>query len=272
MHFYQYCGEGIVDLRLALIGLIVGVLVGFSGVGGSSLVMPVMVLVLRMQPLVAVGTDLAYSIPMKLFGAILHQRQQTVDWNIGRWLIIGGVPSAGAGILMLIYVRAHIGTATINLLLQRGIGWTLFTVGLFIVFPPLLSIIRGGSTAAAEVSIERSWQRCQLIALGAIVGFLVSLTSIGGGSLTLPLLYLLLPQVELRRLVGTDVVFAACLVPLVILGHLQMGTVNFALAINLTIGSLPGVFIGSKLCKYAPNVWFRPTIAIILLVAGIRMV
>lgn len=263
------------DPRLAMIGAVVGLLVGISGVGGSSLVTPLMILFLGVKPLVAIGTDLAYSVPTKLLGAIVHRRQGTVDWRVVLNLSLGGIPSAVLGLLALAALRAHLGLEALNAALQRAVGGLLFLVAVVIVLTPLLARLRadGSPSAAPSPSAPRErTTRGRVVALGALVGFLVSLTSIGSGSITLPLLYLLLPRLGLRRLVGSDVAFAALVVPVAALGHLSMGSVNLAMSANLLIGSLPGVYLGSKLCKYLPDTWLRPAIAGVLLFAGSRLV
>jgi uncharacterized protein len=256
-----------VDPRLALIGLVVGLLVGISGVGGSSLMTPLMILVLGVQPLVAIGTDLAYSVPTKLLGALVHGRQGTVDRRTVLRLSAGGLPAAALGLLLLARLRAWLVLDLLNAILRHGLAVLLFVVAVVIVAMPLLSRWRPLPEARAEVGRSR-WG---MVALGAVVGFMVSLTSIGSGSLTLPLLYLLAPSLGLRRLVGSDVAFAALLVPIAALGHFAMGGVNLGLTANLLVGSLPGVFIGSKLCKYLPDTWLRPAIAGVLLFAGSRL-
>jgi uncharacterized membrane protein YfcA len=148
------------------------------------------------------------------------------------------------------------------------VGLLLFLVAAALLLTPLLR--RDGVQAAQLIWTRRlAWST---IALGALVGFLVSLTSIGSGSITVPLLYLLLPRLGLQRLVGSDVAFAAVLVLAAALGHLGMGNVNLGLAANLLVGSLPGVFIGSKLCARLPETWLRPTLASVLLLAGSRLV
>jgi uncharacterized membrane protein YfcA len=274
---------------VALIGLVVGVLVGISGVGGSSLVTPLMILVMRVPPLVAVGTDLAYSVPTKLVGAFIHRQQGTIDRRLIGYLCLGGLPAAGLGLLVLFTLRAHVPLATINAALQRAVGVLLFLVAVLVILLPLLKRKRGRlaeqqsagrqsaepigeQPAAPAAALPRDRATIvRIIGLGAVVGFCVSLTSIGSGSLTLPMLFLLLPAFNLRQLVGADVTFAALLVPVAALGHAQMGGVDFALTGNLLLGSLPGVVLGSKLCRYLPDLWLRPAIAGVLLFAGTRL-
>jgi len=261
------------DPRIALIGLIVGVLVGISGVGGSSLVTPLMILVMGIQPLVAIGTDLAYSVPTKLVGALVHRQQGTIDRRLVVYLCLGGLPAALLGIATLLVLRTHLPLATLNAALQRAVGVLLLLVAVLVVLLPLLARKRKQPAASTEAKVPKDpTTAARIIALGAVVGFCVSLTSIGSGSITLPMLFLLLPAFNLRQLVGADVAFAAILVPVAALGHWQMGGVNLALSGNLLLGSLPGVVVGSKLCRFLPDLWLRPAIAGVLLFAATRLI
>jgi len=260
-----------VDPHVALVGLVVGTLVGLSGVGGGSLVTPLLVLVLRVNPAVAVGTDLLYSVPTKILGALVHHRQGTVDWRLVRYLVSGGVPAAVAGLSVLAVLQDHLGMTKVNVALRHGLGVMLLLVSVAIVLKPLMSRWARAQDATSAITWTRG-AAARVITLGAVVGFLVSLTSIGSGSLTVPLLFFLLPRLDLRYLVGSDVAFAAILIPVAAAGHLQMGHVDLGLAASLLCGSLPGVVVGSKLCARVPDVWFRPALAGALLFAGTRLI
>jgi len=257
-----------VDLRLSLIGLVVGLLVGISGVGGSSLMTPLLILFMGVQPLIAVGTDLAYSVPTKILGAIVHRNQGTVDRRIVSYLCLGGIPAAVLGLVVLALVRARLGLDRLNAILKHDVGVLLLLVSVAIVLTPLLSRGRGFEDGASWTGASKR----RLVALGGVVGFLVSLTSIGSGSITLPILYILMPRFGLRRLVGSDVAFAALILPVATLGHLAMGSVNLALSASLLVGSLPGVYLGSKLCALLPDIVLRPAIAGVLFFAATRLV
>ena len=259
------------DPRLWGIGLLVGLLIGVSGVGGSSLMTPLLILTLRMNPLVAVGTDLAYSVPTKLLGAVVHWRQGTIDRRLVWTLCLGGVPAAVVGIGLLIGLSKTIGLSTVSGLTKHGVGVLLFVAAAAIIATPILSRLGKKSRATTSMAWTEQTRR-RIIVLGAVVGFIVSLTSIGSGALTVPLLYLLLPGFGLSRLVGSDVAFAAVLIPTAAIGHAGLGSVDFAVSANLLVGSLPGVFIGSKLCKQLPGTWLRPAVAIIMVWAGVILV
>lgn len=253
------------DYHVALGGLIVGVLVGLSGVGGGSLMMPVLVLLFRVSPLVAVGTDLAYSVPTKILGAVVHGRQQTVNWKLVLLLCIGGVPGAIIGILSLAYLKAHISLEALNALLRHIIGGLLIVIALTIIGVQLFS-------KKPPLNWVPLRPRAPVVVVAAaIVGFLVSITSIGAGSITLTALVMILPRMRLQDLVGSDIAFAAIIVPIAALGHFSLGSVNLPMTLSLLIGSLPGVFIGSRLCATLPVKYLRPALAGVMALAGTRL-
>lgn len=261
-----------IDPRITLVGLVVGILVGLSGVGGGSLVTPLLVLALGVKPIVAVGTDLVYSVPTRLLGAAVHHRHRTVNWRLVRYLVVGGVPAAVAGLVALSLLQRNLGLAAVNTGMKRGLGVTLIVVSVAIVLKPLLARWRKNEN---DATTEIAWTRAgvaRVVGLGVVVGFVVSLTSIGSGSLTVPMLFFLVPQLGLRRLVGSDVAFAAILTPVAAAGQLHLGNVNLSLASSLLIGSLPGVVIGSKLCARFPDVWLRPALAGVLVFAGAKLI
>jgi uncharacterized membrane protein YfcA len=186
------------------------------------------------------------------------------------YLCLGGLPAAVLGLRALALLRAYLGLDRLNVALKHGVGLLLLLVAVAILLTPLRS---RRHHQLPDTGISWTWAtKGRAIVVGALVGFLVSLTSIGSGSITVPALYILLPRLGLRRLVGSDVAFAAQLIPVATVGHLQMGDVNLLLSRHLLLGSLPGVFIGSKLCARLPNIWLRPALAGALLFAGSRLV
>ncbi len=259
-----------VNLELILIGLVVGVLVGLTGVGGGSIMTPMLVQVLKVNPLVAVGTDLLYSVPTRLYGAFLHRQQGTVNGEIVKALLWGGLPASVVSLAMLFWLRHHIDVALVELWTRRAIGITLFLAAGMILAQPLLKKHQLDETK--EPFAWKPGRRARVIALGAVVGLIVTLTSIGSGAVTLPLLTLALPLVGLPELIGSDIAFAAFLIPAAALGRWTMGDVNVGLALNLLIGSLPGVYIGSKLCTRVHARWLRPAVAVTLIYVGSRLI
>jgi uncharacterized membrane protein YfcA len=245
-------------------GFLAGILVGLTGVGGGSVMTPLLVL-MNVNPLVAVGTDLLYSMPTRLYGAYLHARNGNVDWFVVRALLIGGVPSAALGFVALVWLRAHFGAAPIASWTRPAIGFAVVASALAMLAQPMLSRrlapLRGASNPHRRA-----------VALGAIVGAIVSTTSIGSGSITLPMLALVFPAASAARLVGSDIAFAALLIPFAALGRWSLGDVNASLTMTLLAGSLPGVWVGSKLCARLQRQWLRPAVAITLIFVGMRMV
>ena len=255
------------DWHVALGGLLVGIAVGFSGVGGSALMLPVLVLMLGVQPLVAVGTDLAYSVPTKIVGSFVHGRQGTIRWKLVLLLCVGGIPGALAGLFAIGFVRQLVSVDTLNLYLKHGLGVLLIGVAALIFLNQYIQNRR----AHGKKWVPLRPVAPLLVLTGVVVGFLVSLTSLGAGSIALPAMCLILPRMRLQELVGSGVAFAAIIVPIAAAGHFALGNVNIAMTLNLLIGSIPGVIVGSRLCAILPDNWVRPTTAAIMVLAGSRM-
>ncbi len=255
------------NAELVVTGFFVGIFVGVSGVGGGSIMTPLLILLLKVNPLVAVGSDLLYSVPTKIYAAILHRRERTIDTNIVKTLCWGGIPGAVAGLFALLALRHYVDLVVLNALVKHAVGLALMASAIALV----------GSLFFPK-SLERNaiaWTqalRLRVIVAGGVVGFLVALTSIGSGSITLPLIYLILPYVGLRRLIGSDIAFSALLIPVAAFGHLSMGNINMAVVGSLLVGSFPGVFIGSKLCRLLPDFWLRPAVAAVMVVAASRLI
>jgi len=255
------------DWHIALAGLLVGTAVGFSGVGGSALMLPVLVLMLGVQPLIAVGTDLAYSVPTKIVGSFVHARQQTIRWKLVLLLALGGVPGALAGLFLLGFVKQLVPLDVLNADLKHFLGVLLFIVAAVVFFGQYLQNRRDQGKAWVPL---RPVAPVVLI-VGLVVGFLVSLTSIGAGSITMTAMCLILPRMRLQQLVGSDVAFAAIIVPIAAAGHWALGSINFPMTLSLLCGSIPGVILGSRLCGILPDRVVRPAIAAVMAFTGSRM-
>lgn len=257
-------------IEIILVGLVVGTIVGLTGVGGASIMTPLLILVLKVNPLVAVGSDLLYSVPTKLYGAYLHNKQGTVNPEVVKALLWGGIPASFVGLGILFWLRHHVDVKALELATRHAIGVVLFIAAVVILVQPFLW---RRALPTANAGFEwRPGQRIRVITIGAIVGLIVTATSIGSGSVTLPLLSLSLPLVAMSTLVGSDIAFAAFLIPAAALGRWSMGDVNLALVVKLLIGSLPGVFIGSKLCGRLSQSWLRPVVAVTLVFVGTRLI
>ncbi|HEX6508288.1 MAG TPA: sulfite exporter TauE/SafE family protein [Chloroflexota bacterium] len=264
------------DLRFSLIGLIIGFLIGLTGMGGGSLMTPVMILVMGVKPVIAVGTDLAYSAITKIIGGGTHWRQRTVHRKSAYLLGAGSVPATlfGVGVVSLIR-RTH--PALVNVFLLHAIAWVLIVVALVLVAKPALmtAIRRWGSKTNGdfrdgiqELGDRKPWS---LPIIGAVVGLMVGLTSVGSGTLIIVSLLFLYPRWESKDLVGTDVFHASILVSAASLAQLWAGNVNVSMMASLLLGSIPGVLLGSRLVLGFPERFLRLSLASVMLVSGTKL-
>ena len=249
------------DPALAAFGLGVGVLVGMTGIGGGSLMTPLLILVFGIKPVTAVGTDLAYGAVTKTVGGWRHLRQGTVDMKLSTWMAFGSVPAALGGVYVLeVLERVH-GEDFDNLLITVLAATLLFTGVMTLARALFLKRLHGRERDTVEMDTRA---RVSAVVLGAVVGFVLGVTSAGSGALIavgLILLFRLVPT----RVVDTDVFHAAILLWAATAAHLVAGNVDFGLAANILIGSVPGVWIGSSLSVRVPTATLRTTLAIVLL-------
>jgi uncharacterized membrane protein YfcA len=240
-------------------GFGVGILVGTTGMGGGSLMTPLLILVFGIKPVVAVGTDLAYAAITKTAGGFLHFRKGTVQTNLAFWLALGSCPGAVLGVILL----ERLGLDDILLPLIAG---ALLLTGALVLFRALMS---DGAKERDSVVLETRHKTAAVI-LGASVGFVLGLTSAGSGTLIaigLILGFRLAP----RRVVGTDVFHAALLLWVAAIAHLFSGNVDLLLTATILIGSLPGVWVGTQLATRLPERGLRPALGVVLLSAGLAL-
>lgn len=250
----------------AIAGLAVGFIVGLTGVGGGSLMTPIL-LWFGISPATAVGTDLLYAALTKMGGVTVHHRQGHVDWRIAGWLTAGSVPAALLVLAGLSYL--HLPEKMLDTLFKLVLGVALLLTAAAILGKPLL--LRWlGRVGAAIPSFE---PRIGLtVATGVVLGVLVTLSSIGAGALGTLALFLLYPALPTSRLVGTEIAHAVPLTLVAGLGHAGLGNVDFTLLLNLLAGSLPGIWLGSKLTRRLAEGWLRPALAVMLAVIGGKLV
>jgi uncharacterized protein len=253
----------------AIAGFGVGAAVGMTGVGGGSLMTPILVLLFGYTPATAVGTDLWFAAATKIVGGALHHRRGTVDWQILRRLSIGSIP---ATIITLVWMyRTGAAQYRAGLIVHVLGGVLLVTSVAMLAQKTLRDFARRQRTTTPE-----SFKMLQptLTALaGVILGVCVSLTSVGAGALgTAMLMYLYPLRMNPARQVGTDIVHAIPLAIIAGTGHLLMGNVDTRLLLNLLIGSIPGVLIGSFAASKSPDGFLRVAIAVVLLFVSIKLV
>jgi uncharacterized membrane protein YfcA len=246
-----------VDPLVIVFGLGVGVLIGMTGIGGGSLMTPLLILFAGVHPTVAIGTDLAYGAVTKTLGGWRHLRKGTVDLGVSKWLAFGSVPGSVAGVILLELVLKHSPS-----ILLTGVASALLVVSISMLFRALF----------LQAAIERERHTVELttgtkvraVGLGVVLGFLLGLTSVGSGAL-IGLALILVFRLTPHRVVGTDVFHAAIVLWAAGLAQLVAGNIDFALMGTILVGSLPGVLIGTALSSHVPAVVLRPALGCVLL-------
>ncbi|MET0238793.1 MAG: sulfite exporter TauE/SafE family protein [Sphingobium sp.] len=256
------------DFLHALSGLLVGALVGLTGVGGGSLMAPILILLIGVAPATAVGTDLWFAAITKLAGGAVHHRFGDPDWQVVRRLACGSLPASVVTLVLL--SQWHMGPV------RQGLIMNLLGVALIVTALATLSwgAIRRAAdrVAPAHVATYRRLQPGLTVVAGAILGVLVSVTSVGAGALGATMLLALYPRrMTPARLVGTDIVHAVPLTMVAGLGHLWLGNVNFTLLGSLLVGSIPGILVGSFLATRMSGGIIRPFLAVVLVASGMKM-
>ena len=240
-------------------------LVGLTGVGGGSLMTPLLVLLFGFHPSTAVGSDLLYASVTKSVGTVVHGKQQTVDWQIVGALAIGSVPAAILTLLVMSRIGTMSGEASHVLGLLLGVSLLLTSLAVF--FRPWILRWAGEHIDAMGRPRAMRWT----IALGAMLGVLVSITSVGAGALGTTALLILYPRLPVARIAGSDIAHAVPLTLIAGIGHWLMGSVDFALILALLIGSVPGIIIGSLLGSRARDEVLRPILAVTLLIVAAKL-
>jgi len=258
------------DWLNALAGLLVGTIVGITGVGGGSLMSPILILLFGVAPTTAVGTDLWFAAVTKTAGSIVHHRQDSADLPIVRWLCIGSIPAA---ILTLFLLFQYDGHQMKNGLIVTLLGGMLILTSFATLFRRQLvnAVIDTDDEARARRFVR--YQPVLTIAAGALLGALVTLTSVGAGALGATLLMMLYPlRLTARRLVGTDIMHAVPLTLVGGIGYMIAGSVDLRLLGMLLIGSIPGIIVGSRLTMWLDERVVQRALAVILFVTGLKLV
>lgn len=252
---------------LSLSGFVVGLLVGLTGVGGGSLMTPLLVLVFGIKPVTAVGTDLLYAAITKSGGSWVHHRHGNIDWRIVGLLAAGSVPATTLTLFLLsqIGVEGHGASHMIS----NALGVALLLTATSLIFRQQILAFahrRAGHTPSDKQTAPLT------VLVGAIVGALVSISSVGAGALGVTALSLLYPQLATRRVVGSDIAHAVPLTLVAGIGHWWLGSVDVPLLLNLLLGSLPGIALGSHLATRVPERGLRSLLATVLLLVGGKLI
>ena len=253
------------DLIAILSGFGIGAIIGLTGVGGGSLMTPLLLTVFKLPPTVAIGTDLFFASITKTSGSIAHHRHDHVDYRILGLLLLGSIPAAVATIAMMHFTgvtKAWASTLTFAL----GIALLLTAV----------TVAYKQAWLAIGLRLERvitpSRKSALTIVCGVILGVLVSLSSIGAGAIGATLILILNPRLEAKRLVGTDIAHAVPLTLVAGIGHATLGHVDWSLLVSLLIGSIPGIWIGAQLTRQLPDRLVRALLCVSLVTAGLKVI
>lgn len=254
-----------IDPLYAASGLGVGVLVGMTGVGGGSLMTPLLILLFGIHPVSAVGTDLLFAACTKSVGAVIHAQARTIDWRLAGRLALGSLPAAAGMIVVFSLLGGHPDAATRVITPVLGVA-LLLTAALLVFQRQVLAAFAGWGNAIAP-GRAAAWT----VVSGAVLGVLVSLTSVGAGALGVTVMSVLHPRLPATRIVGTDIAHAIPLTLLAGAGYWFMGSVDVALLGALLCGSVPGIVLGSLLATRVPAAVLRGVLAAVLAVSAVRM-
>jgi uncharacterized membrane protein YfcA len=247
-------------------GFFVGLLVGLTGVGGGSLMTPLLVLIFGVHPATAVGTDLLFAASTKTVGTLVHGFARNIDWRIVGLLMAGSVPATAAALALL---------STFDL--SGGTAHHLITLSLGVVLLLTSAFLLGAKKVRARYADRVSKLDDRIVAiltvvLGAVMGLLVTMTSVGAGAIGVTVLFLLYPRMQASRIVGSDIAHAVPLTLVAGAGHWYLGSVDWALLGPLLMGSLPGIVVGSKLVGRIPDGAVRTALALVLIVVAVKLI
>jgi uncharacterized membrane protein YfcA len=253
-------------LLYSLSGFVVGVVVGLTGVGGGSLMTPILVLLFGVHPATAVGTDLLYAAATKTVGAGVHGFSGTITWKITGLLALGSAPTA----FLMIYLLGLYGPFG-----EKASATITTVLGCALLLTALAMLLRGRIQAFANARrgrIGEGSRAALTVSTGVVLGIFVSLSSVGAGALGVTALVLLYPNLPTKQIVGSDIAHAVPLAFVAGLGHWLIGSVNLSMLALLLTGSIPGIIIGSLGAPRLPEILLRQTLAIVLIIVGGRLV
>lgn len=252
----------------SLAGLVVGTAVGATGVGGGSLMTPILILFYGVSPSMAVGTDLLYASASKSFGTWLHNRNQSVDWRIVGWQALGSVPASLLTLLLLSHMG---GTKQLDSIIKIVLSSAIILTATFTLLQDRVMVFarhRNGGALKQPLPKDPKYQRTLTLLSGILIGSVVTISSVGAGAIGMMLLMMLYPRHESISLVGSDIAHAVIITLIAGIGHAKMGSVDYAMLGSLLIGGLPGIWIGSQIGFRTPSRNLKQVVAMMLIVVG----
>ena len=252
-------------------GALVGLVIGLTGVGGGSLMTPILMLGFGIPPVIAVGTDLLYAAITKCSGVYFHHKHKTVDWKVVLLLGSGSVPCSLITIVALQYLEKTGVDYDTVILITLGVMLILTSFIIFIK-DQLLSFIHSNHADSAFVNYVKHYRPQITVLCGCLLGCVVTISSVGAGAIGSAILFLLYPRKSTIGIVGTDIAHAVPLTAVAGLGHLHLGSIDFYLLLGLLMGGVPAIYVGSLVGKKLPDWVLRPLIALFLLAMGIKLI
>jgi uncharacterized membrane protein YfcA len=257
-----------IDPYIVLGSAVVGFLVGMTGAGGGALMTPMLILLFGVKPSAAISSDLVAAVIMRPVGATVHLRKGTVNRRLVGWMVVGSVPMAFLGSYLL-QQMGHAKSAQENIKTALGAALLLGAAAMVLRYVMDSRSANGDRTGAIHDLLPH---KARTVAIGALGGIIVGLTSVGSGSLMIILLLFLYPTIGAKQLVGTDLAQAVPLTAAAALGALAFGHVEFGVTTSLILGSVPAVLIGSMLSSSAPDRYIRPVITFVIAASGLKYV
>lgn len=248
------------ELAVVLLGFLIGLISGATGIGGGTLLAPFLMFVLKVDPFVSVGTDLFVSVITKAVGSVIHKRADNVEMQSIAPLAVAGIVGGVIGIVVLAFLKTHVDVHAAQSALRRVIGGTLCICALAIAV-----------SSSLRARHQRFDNAVTLGFMGAVVSAITTVTGVGVGSLSVPALYFIKGRVGMASIVGTSLVYATIVTAIGAAAHMFFADVNYGLAALLLVGSLPGVALGSTLATRAPAA-LKPVIVALLVLSGMRLI
>jgi uncharacterized membrane protein YfcA len=256
---------GAIDPYHTMAGFLVGALVGVTGVGGGSLMTPILIVLFGISPATAVGTDLLFAAATKTVGAVVHGYNRTVDWRVVRRLATGSIPATALALVVL--SALHVGTGGARYLITGVLSIALLlTAGVLIARNKISALY-----AQRLADLDDGPIASLTILMGAMLGILVTFSSVGAGAIGVTALVLLYPRLSTARIVGSDIAHAVPLTLIAGLGHGAMGSLDPHTLVSLLVGSFPGIFVGSSISARVPDTALRYVLAAVLIIAGSKL-
>lgn len=259
------------DLAYIFAGFFVGFVVGLTGVGGGSLMTPILIFFFGVKPYLAVGTDLLFAAFTKLGGTVKLARARIIDWRVVAHLSAGSIPAA----LITLYVLNQVGAASAEAqgLMTTTLGFALLLTAAATLYKAIKGKKAPTSIAAGqEAQVAKPLHWALPILFGALIGTMVTLTSVGAGAIGVTVLMILYPLLPLPRIVAADIAYAVPLTLVAGFGHASMGSVDWPLLAKLLAGSIPGIWVGSHLMVRIPERAIRSLLSVLLAYAGLKLI